>query len=84
MGGPERGERRMTRRKKCERERKKAERGEKSGKCALLVKPSDLCLVINKQFRGILVKESAVFNSQKPKLFASASASKHFENDGIE
>lgn len=54
----------MTRRKKCERERKKAEREEKSGKCALLVKPSDLCLVINKQHRGILVKESAVFNSQ--------------------
>lgn len=55
---------------------------ERNRKGALLVKPSDLCLVINKQ-HSVIVEESAVFSSLKPKLFASATASKQFVNFGF-
>lgn len=67
MGGPERGEKRTRRRKKREHERKE----ERSGKGALLVKPRDLCPVINKQLGGLKVEESA-FSSLRPKLFATS------------
>lgn len=48
-----------------------------NGKGALLVKSSDLFLVVNKQ-HIVIVEESAVFSSLNPKLFASATASKQF------
>lgn len=48
-----------------------------NGKGTVLVQPSDLFLVINKQ-HSVIVEESAVFSSLNPKLFASATASKQF------
>lgn len=61
--------------------RENRQRGKEwNGKGALLVKPSDLCLVINKQ-HSVIVEESAVFSTIKPKL--SATASKQSVNFGF-
>jgi len=65
VGGPERGG--TPWRTKCECERK--ETAGKSGKCALLVKPCDLCLIKEKHHR-VIAEESAALSAVKPKQFA--------------